>query len=328
MAYNLRSRNTTIAKRPDETVLSPRKRARKGASLPQDCGDILRKSVARPLGPFESLFNAYPVVQSIVQNLSTPNVMSLCITTPHLWRLLAGNRTFHVFSNHYNCIDLRKPVGTLRQYLSRNTFPNFFTTEEDLKRLCSQYLDVSAITHLVLDGTEVTFDLLFMVAEKANIKLLSLKYCRKLSLEGINTLLDCPPRGGRHQDFYNNNPFIAAHLRFRSSETLLGDLKTLRVWFPHTSLHSYQSTNIFAREKDLGSSKNPMGLRPRLPPRGWLLRRCNHIHRYSSPLPREGHRPGCFPLSLSWNLHWLPERDDTMGVKPQQLFFQGPAHLQ
>lgn len=231
MPYNLRSRDTTIAKRPDESVLPPRKRPRKGAKLSRvsyDGGAILRKHVARPLGVFESLFNAYPVAQSIVQNLSTPEVMLLCITTPHLWQLLAGNRAFHVFSNHRNGVDLKKPVGTRGEYLSRNTFEKFFTTEDDLERLWCQYLNVSAITHLVLDGTEVTFGLLFMISARANITLLSLRYCRKLTLEGINTLLECAPR---HQDFFEGDPLTSAHLQPKTAGSLLGDLKTLHVRF-------------------------------------------------------------------------------------------------
>lgn len=226
MPYNLRPRRTTAVKRPDGTALPPRKRLRKSSQIPIEAGDILRKPVPRPLGLFESLFNAYPVVQAIVRYISTPDVMSLCITTPHLWRLLAGNRAFHTFSNHRNCIDLDKPVETLKEYRSRNTFEKFFTRDVDLLRLWCRYLEIGTLTHLVLDGTEVTFALLFIVAAKANITLLSLKYCRKLSLEAINALLDCPPR---NKYLFTGNPLVSDILQPKSVGDLLGDLRTLRV---------------------------------------------------------------------------------------------------
>lgn len=226
MPYNLRS---SLVKRPDENVLLPRKRPRKGPKHPQtpiEVGDILRKFVPRMLGPFESLFNAYPVVQAIVGYLSTPNVMSLCITTPHFWRLLAGNRAFHTFSNHRNCINLNKPVKSLKEYRSRNTFKGGFTRDADLLRLWCRYLDIGILTHLVPDGTEVTFALLFIVAAKANITLLSLKYCQRLSLEAINALLDCPPR---NKYLFTGNPLVSDILQPKSVGDLLGDLKTLCV---------------------------------------------------------------------------------------------------
>lgn len=227
MPYNLRS--TTVVKRPDSTDLPPRKRLRGGSKSSQvltEVGDILRKPIARPLGPFESLFNAYPVVQAIVQTLSTPDVMSLCITTPHLWCLLARNRAFHTFSNHHNCIDVNKPVETLTEYRSRNTFEKFFTRDVDLLRLWCRYLDIGTLTHLVLDGTEVTFALLFVVTTKANLTLLSLKYCRKLSLETINALLDCPPRS---KLLSTRNPLVSDILQPNRVGNLLGNLKILRV---------------------------------------------------------------------------------------------------
>lgn len=101
----------------------------KSSQVLTEVGDTLGKPVARPLGPFESLFNAYPVVQAIVQILSTPDAMSLCITTPYLWRLLEGNRAFHTFSSRHNCIDVNKPVETLAEYRSLNTFKGGFTRD-------------------------------------------------------------------------------------------------------------------------------------------------------------------------------------------------------
>lgn len=229
MPYNLRPRNTTVAKRPDGNVLLPRKRPRKGAKLakvPLDGSVILRKEVSRPLGLFESLFAAYPVVQSIVQHLSTPDVMSLCITTPHLWRLLAENRSFHVFSNHHNVLDLAKPIRTLKEYYSRNIFEKFFGKSKDIERLFSQYLDLTAITHLVLDWTDVGYGLLLSISKKANLKLLSLKHCRNLTLEGIETLLD-PTNSlkGLHEEY----PSIYAKLQPKLTNTFLGDLESLSV---------------------------------------------------------------------------------------------------
>lgn len=179
------------------------------------------------LGPFELLFNAYPVVQAIVGYLPTPGFMSLCTTTPHLWRLLAGNRAFYRFSNNRNCINLNKPVESLKEYRSRNTFKGgFFTRDAVVLRLWCRYLDIGALTHLVLNGTEVTFALLFIVAAKANITLLSLKYCRRLSLEAINALLDCPPR---NKYLFTGNSLVSDILQPKSVRDLLGDLRALCV---------------------------------------------------------------------------------------------------
>lgn len=78
-----------------------------------------------------------------------------------------------MFSNH--CINVNKPVETLTEYRSLNTFKRGFTRDVDLLRLWCRYLDIRTLTHLVFDEMEVTFALLFVVTTKESLTLLSLK---------------------------------------------------------------------------------------------------------------------------------------------------------
>lgn len=193
MPYNLRSEESL--KRPGDQVLvwQPKRPRKKYLSIrhQSELETILNKEVLRPLTLFESLFAAYPIVQSIVRYLPTPDVMVLSITTPVLRRFLKENSAFRVFSNYR---DLMVTEGPARYYefedLHLYTYKTF-ASNLCMSKLLDEYINLGGITSLVLDGTDVDFPAIAHVCFLAkSLSLLSLKFCRSIGMFCVSMLLD------------------------------------------------------------------------------------------------------------------------------------------
>lgn len=198
MPYNLRSNESL--KRPADQLLSwqPKRLRKKSVKSQQklsarhqsELEAILNKEVLRPLSLFESLFAAYPIVQSIVQHLPTPEVMVLSITTPVLRRFLKENGAFRIFSNRRDIVSIDGPAATYCEYEHLHTYKGF-ASDLHLTKLLAEYINPAIITSLVLDSTDVDFNVIINICFFArNLTLLSLKFCRKMEMLCISTLLE------------------------------------------------------------------------------------------------------------------------------------------
>lgn len=195
MPYNLRSEESL--KRPaSQTLVWQPKRPRKksprklSARHQSELETILNKEVLRPLTLFESIFAAYPIVQSVVRNLTTPDVMVLSITTPVLRRFLKENCAFRVFSNHREVMAIDGPTTTYCAFEHLRTYKSF-ANNVHMAKLLDEYINPESITSLVLDGTDVDFPVTLQVCFFAkNLMLLSLKFCRKIEMLSVSTLLE------------------------------------------------------------------------------------------------------------------------------------------
>lgn len=232
MPYNLRS-NESLKRPGDRLSLWEPKRLRKkltgslrrsSARHQSELEAILNKEVLRPLSLFESLFAAYPIVQSIVQHLPTPDVMVLSITTPVLRRFLKESSAFRVFSNHREIMNINGPAATYCEFEHMHTYKGF-ASDLHMTKLLSEYLNAESITSLVLDGTDVNFGVILEICFFArNLTLLSLKFCRKMEMLCISTLLESQKEWASFLKASYNISGIPAIMN-----TFLPLVKTLRV---------------------------------------------------------------------------------------------------
>lgn len=230
MPYNLRSEESL--KRPaSQTLVWHPKRPCKmlprkpSARHQSELETILNKEVLRPLTLFESIFAAYPIVQSVVQNLTTPDVMVLSITTPVLRRFLKENCAFRVFSNHREVMATDGPNTTYGAFEHLRTYKSF-ANNVHMTKLLYEYINPESITSLVLDGTDIDFSVTLHVCFFAkNLMLLSLKFCHKIEMLSVSTLLESRkgwPRFPQASGDVAGGPSAAIH-------TFLPALKALRV---------------------------------------------------------------------------------------------------
>jgi hypothetical protein len=234
MVYNLRPRD--VLKRPASLFSSaspaepePNKRFR---LLPKrqnryysGADAILDKEVYRPLCAFELLFTFYPVVQSIIPNLPTPDVLRLSMASPHLRRLLKANGGFYTFSNHRRIVDLYKLTTTLEE-MERVEIYEKFARNKDLHKWIADYINPKRITRLVLDGTDVdNFAITLVVLPASNLRLLSMQNCTNIDLTTIKVFLEGLPEGFVRRQLKKKNPPLNDFCT-----TFLPKLETLRVF--------------------------------------------------------------------------------------------------
>lgn len=250
MPYDLRS--SSSSKRA-LSALAPRPTKRAKLALASRTSyDILNKTISRPLSLFESLFTAYPVVQNIVEYLPTPDAMMLSMASPALRRMLQANSAFHTFSNQRNVFGSKTPIKTLQQFRACGT-NHRFTDDGNLNSLLENYIDAASITRLVLDWTDVNLRSIVKLAKSANLKLLSLRHCLNIDIDGLQFLFDRPFEEQFLLDYQARYPWFDIQ-RSRPPLRSLEDLKVpISCLFMSTPLTSIQ---------DLGRPEDPMDLCP------------------------------------------------------------------
>lgn len=223
MPYNLRSEESL--KRPGEQVFvwKPKQPRINHSSIrhQSELETILNKEVLRPLMLFESLFAAYPIVQSIVRYLPTPDVMALSITTPVLRRFLKENNAFRIFTNYREVTATDWPVRFCEaRYLHMY---GMFGSNLHMSKLLDEYMNPEGITSLVLDGSDVDFPVILHICFLAkSLSLLSLKFCCNIRVQYISALLEGRAEVPRFLRSIEGSPST-------TMRTFLPAVKTLRV---------------------------------------------------------------------------------------------------
>lgn len=138
----------------------------------------------------EYIWQQYPIAQTLVKFLASPDLFSLSTVSLSLRHSLQLNGALRKVSTHSNPLSLERVIVVAPDVVAADIIPSF---AHDLSKIRAHIncFDASYLTQLVLDGSCVGGTFITAVVQSlGRLRLLSVKHCVNIPLATINYLLD------------------------------------------------------------------------------------------------------------------------------------------